>query len=254
MPTCPECKHEWSEDKKEGVLPDLDGDVRYEGAGVLRYEAAEQDKPVNIDRTNFMMKGVRAMLAKPVRKDYFYGLAAQQKVASRYEGMAVGCNHDYAQGPPTIEHTVGKVIRSYTDDAGTLFDVKYNPAHERMEQILKDAETGLNTISLSCITTRCEQRGNEVVSFNPTGCDFVINAGQTTRMFEQAQNPTTLPPATDTRLEQALADITLLKGKLATLETARPATVAADVKKFEQSFAARGVDLAAFHDEFCKAK
>ena len=86
MPTCPECKHHWESEaaeKKEAAVPTaLAGDVRYEGSGVLRYEAATQDQPVTIDRANNLMRGVRAMLAKPVRKDYFYGLKAQQAVAS----------------------------------------------------------------------------------------------------------------------------------------------------------------------------
>ena len=218
MPTCPECKHHWEDEKKEAVLPaPLAGDVRFEGDGVLRYEAATQDQAVTIDRENFLMRGVRAMLAKPVRKDYFYGLDAQKAVASRYEGMPIGVDHDYKQGPPTIERTFAKVAKSYCDDKGTLFDVKYNPAHPRCEQILKDAETGLHTISLSAICTRCEQHGNEVTSFVPAGVDFVVNAGQTTKMFEQANQPA--PTAVvDSRLDAALTRLEQAEAKLAKIE------------------------------------
>ena len=155
---------------------------------------------------------------------------------------------------------MGKVVKAYTDENGTLFDIQYNPAHERMEQILTDAETGLNTISPSCICTRCEQHGNEVTSFIPAGVDFVVNAGQTTKMFEQAGNVQTVPATqtvsagatADTRLEQALKDIDLLKGKLTKLEQVQPATVAADVQRMEQALTQRGVDLDAFHDSFLK--
>jgi hypothetical protein len=235
-------------ENREQSLP-LSGDVRFEGDGVLRYESAVRDAPVRIDRDKHMMFGVRGMNAKPTRKDYFYGLAAQQAVVTKYEGMVTGLNHDYKQGPPVIERSLGKVVKAYTDDNGTLFDIQYNPAHERMEQILTDAETGLNTISLSCICTRCEQHGNEVTSFVPAGVDFVVNAGQTTKMFEQATQST---PATDTRLEQALKDIELVKSKLTRMEQVSPAIVAADVQRMEQALTKRGVDLDAFHDSFLK--
>ena len=242
--------HEPETEKKEQKV-NLAGDVRFEGSGVLRYESAVSDVKPKIDRTTHMMTGVRGMNAKPTRKDYFYGLLAQKSVVSRYEGMVTGLNHDYKQGPPTIERSIGKVVKAYCDENGTLFDIQYNPAHERMEQILTDAETGLNTISISCICTQCEQHGNEVTSFVPAGVDFVVNAGQTTKMFEQVSATQNLPatPAADSRLEQALRDIDLLKGKLTKLEQVAPATVAADVQRMEQGLTQRGVNMKAFMDE-----
>ncbi len=264
----------------------LQGDVRFEGSGVLRYEAAVSDRKPTIDRTTHTLKGVRIMNAKPTRKDYFYGLEGQQAVVNRYEGMVAGVDHDYKQGPLTLERSIGKVLKAYTDENGTLGDFQLNPAHERYEQILKDAETGLNTISISAICSRCEQHGNEVTSFEPVGVDFVVQAGQTTKLFEQVHGPeatqqaasrleaarqassqtgpasplpevsaaAALPatPATDTRLEQLTQEVSSLKAKMTRLEQVAPATVAADVARMEQAITARGFDLNKFHDEFLK--
>jgi len=276
------CEHLYDREAKDANHEQatvLTGDVRFEGDGVLRFEAAVSDVKPRIDRDKHMMYGVRIMNAKPTRKDYFYTLAAQQKVVDRFEGMVTGLDHDYKQGPPTIERSLGKVIKAYCDDKGTLGDIQYNPAHERMEQILIDAETGLNTISISAICTRCEQHGNEVTSFVPAGVDFVVNAAQTTKIFEQAvgtppsepavrQVPPVQPPGglptpvvADSRLEQALSDIAALKannevleGKLTRLEQIAPPTVAAEVARMEQGLTKRGVNLDQFHDDFLKSK
>ena len=254
------CKHcnpaHWQMSEQAAVAPQI---ARFEGTQAFFFEAATPDsgrKPT-IDREKNLLIGVRAMNAKPTRKDYFYGLEAQKAVATKYEGMIVGVDHDYKQGPPTIERSFGKVAKSYTDDLGTLFDVQFNPAHARTEQILKDAETGLNTISLSCITTNCRQEGKEVKSFEPAGVDFVVNAGQTTKMFEQADKSGATPatPSADAvAFEQMRTELAALKSKVTLLEQVQPAAVATDVQRMEQNLKTRGVDLDKFHDDFLKAK
>lgn len=235
---------EVEEVKNEAILPELKGDIRYEGDAVYRYEATTQDTPVRIDREKNMMYGVRGMLSRPVNKDYYYSHDAQSKVYKNYEGMPLGLNHDYKQGSPTIERTIGKISKSYMDDKGTLFDIQYNSAHERMEQILTDAETGLNTISLSCIAAGCRQEGNIVTSFTPVGCDFVAGAGQTNKLFEQAK------PELELKYEQLIKDIEILKGKFNKYEQIQPATVSAAVVAMEQKLETRGINLKEFHDAF----
>lgn len=257
MCECPQCHHKWEQAAGIEQAPVLKGDVRYEGEGVLRHESAVSDVRPTIDRAKNLLIGVRIMNAKPTRKDYFYGLAAQKAVVQRYEGMVTGIDHDYKQGPPTLERSFGKVVKSYCDENGTLGDIQFNPGHQRCEQILADAETGLNTISLSAVCSRCEQHGNEVTAFVPAGLDFVVNAGQTTKLFEQAAaavDPKTVAAvaAPDNRLEQALAKIDALEGKLTKLEQVSPATVAADVQRTEQALAKRGINLDEFHDSFLK--
>lgn len=235
-----ETKKEEKEDekveKKEQI--DLSGDVRYEGSAVLRYETTSQDKPIKIDREKNMLYGVRGMLAEKVRKDYYYDYEGQKRLHKQYEGFSTGVNHDYKNGAPTVERTIGKIQNSYMDEKGMLFDIQMNPKHERTEQIYADAETGLNTISISTVNSRCEQRGDKVVDWVPAGADFVVNAGQTTKLFEQE----------DTKYESLKKEIELLKGKFTKFEQVQPAVVNAAVNKSEQKFAQRGVDLKEFRD------
>lgn len=269
-------EHEWAshngehDEKKEGTFVSLAGDVRYESDGVLRYEAAVSDVKPNFNPETHVLSGVRIMNAKPTRKDYFYNLEAQQRVVKKFEGLVTGVDHDYKSGPPILDRSVGKVLSAKCDANGSLGDIQLNPGHKNYEQIVADFSTGLNTISLSAICSRCEQKGNEVTNFEPVGLDFVINAGQTTKLWEQAVPSASLPASVstvvpvvgdvptpvvaDSRLEQALSDIELLKGKLTRMEQVAPATVAADVVRMEQALVQRGVNLDQFHAEFLKSK
>jgi hypothetical protein len=121
---------------------------------------------------------------------------------------------------------------------------------------LTDAETGLNTISLSAITSECRQEGNCVTTFTPVGVDFVVNAGQTTKLFEQVQAKTesvaVVGPTLEQKFEQMQTEMNTLKAKLVVMEQVQPATVAASVVKMEQALTNRGINLEQFHDEFLK--
>jgi len=153
---------------------------------LLLFEQASMatDKP-QIDRAAGILRRVHLM--GPVSKHgYSYALDAMKAVAQRFEGMAVGVDHDYRSGPLTDDHTWGNVRGPIeVDPKGLWGDLHFVKAHVRSEQLLESIERGLRDVALSPVVDVYEEKGKTVTKFSPRRIDVVIGGATTKSMFEQ---------------------------------------------------------------------
>jgi hypothetical protein len=146
--------------------------------------SADADK---IDRESGVLRGVKIMGSRS-KHGYDFESSAIAANRSRFEGMAVGLDHDYKAGPLTIDHTWG-TLRD-VDATGSRGDLHFNKSHPRTEQILENIEREIGPVSLSPVYeqfTEENRSGRRVVtSFVAKRIDVVVGGATTRTMFEQA--------------------------------------------------------------------
>jgi BMFP domain-containing protein YqiC len=150
-----------------------------------RYEQTALTRE-RIDREAGILYGVR-LLGTESLHGYRYAIDAQKAVVGRFEGMALGVDHDYDGRAMRVGDAWGTITNPRVDDRGSLGDVRYLKSHDRTEQILEDAERGIGLFSISPVCTACvEDRATRTVtSFAPKRCDLVVRGATTRTLFEQ---------------------------------------------------------------------
>lgn len=152
---------------------------------VDRYEQTALTRE-RIDREAGILFGVR-ILGIESKHGYRYAIDAQKAAVGRFEGMALGVDHDYDGRAMRVGEAWGTISNPRVDEKGTVGDVRYLKSHDRTEQILEDAERGIGLFSISPVCASCvEDRATRTVtSFAPKRCDLVVRGATTRTLFEQ---------------------------------------------------------------------
>lgn len=151
------------------------------------------------------------VLGTQSKHGYAYSVEAMRPNQARFEGMAVGIDHDYAQKPLRVEDAWGTLRNITVDDKGVWGDLHYLKSHVRTEQILEDIERGTGLFALSCVNARVIERDKVVTAFLPTRVDLVAGGATTKTVLEQAPIEPVSPAVNPEELAALKAEVAALK-------------------------------------------
>jgi len=137
------------------------------------------------------------------------GVKANQ---TKWEGMAVGVNHDYSSAPLTVEDTFGTLRNITIESDGAYGDLHYLTKHEQAAKVIEDLERGTGLFALSSVNARCLERHKQILSFVPVRVDVVTGGATTKTILEQE-------PTEQAKIIREQADkLTAMEAKMTDLE------------------------------------